>query len=445
MPVAIATQEMDTAKRLISWAGHEQELVHAHQIKSQSDARKLAPFIDTARKPMYWVGWSKPRKATGKKTRPHFSHYPHSRYSMGYFRSVEEEVSERKKFAESPVHKTAKDSLHAHLCDLLSRRADLRWAFKDERVSEFPLTGNLLAGVEAIEKEYVYKTSFGFEYKFDIALLGPQLSKSKERLLLGAVELEKENRFGMLKCLVCKALGFPMTTVNLEGLKAEDISDAWVRSALTETTATSEDGLRRNYVYVHNALYPVYMDMPDHVRGDDRHQFIVFCKEGDYLRLNHCLEKYRERLGLEKEILIDHPRIKPGNAQSEKMFINEGSIAGANWRDYNEEHYFRIQMKVPVSKQGPLYLFHIVLSRLLNSHFDTLCGYKPARRQQNSQPDNPFWTFTGSSGEEMLVAPKQLSEHLKPVIDFLSANGIFKGSMGNRKHGDHGDQLGEVG
>jgi hypothetical protein len=418
---------MERALRLISWYGREKEEVLARAIRSQADARKLGPFIDTAFKPACWVGWSKPRKGTGKKTPPHFRHYPQSSFSRGYFKSIAEEVEDRKRLTESSVHKTAKDKLTTYLQMMVSEKKPIRWAFNDERVSSFPLVGNLLADVESVQKEFVYKTSFGFEYKFDIALLGRELDG--EPMLLGAVELEKEHRFGMLKCLVCKALGFPMASINLESLRAEDISDEWVASALSETTASSEDGLRRNYIYIHNALYPVFLEIPYHVRGpEDLHQFVVFCKEEDFKPLEKCLTGYQKLLELITEVHIDRPKVNESDGKSIKMFANEGSIAGENWAEYNSKHYFRIQMKVPRKKEGPLYLFHMVLGRLLNSRFDTLTGYKYAKGIKNLDVANPFWQTYGSSGERLLIAPKQLSEHIKPVLDFLEKQDIVKKS-----------------
>jgi len=423
---------MESALRLVSWHGHERDQVRALDIRSQADARKLAPFIDDGRKPVCWVNWSKPRKTTNKKTLPHFRRLVFSRFARKSFQSLDEELVQKQKLSESKVHKLAKERLCEHLKNKLLAGQPYEWAFKDERVSAFSLVGNLLAGVEEIVTEYSYETCFGFEYKFDIALLGPVLGG--ERLLLGAIEIEKENRVGMLKCLVCKALGFPMVCVNIEDLTDEDITDAWIARSLKETKSNSTDGLRRNYVYVHNALYPVYLNIPAGVRGGTKHQYVIFCKEEDFELLGKRITECKNWLELDNaSVSIDRPRLNADNATSRKMFSNEGSVAGSDWPSYNNEHYLRLTLDVPLAKSGSIYLFHLLLSRVLNAEFDTIAGYKYAPGVRNENADDAFWRTGSLFNDGDQIAPKQLSEHIKPIIDFLREHGIYRDSSKSKK------------
>lgn len=418
---------MKTAFRLVSWLGRQKEQMEAIKIKSHANARKLAPFLDEKGNPLTWVNWSKPKINTSKKVKPHFRHYPIGKksHSKGYV-TLEEEIEEKEKIFESPVHKAAKKSLCMHLQKMVANNLPLKWAYKDENISDFVLTGDLLHGVEDIQEEYQYKIPFlTKQYRFDIVLLGRKLGK--EPIILGAIEIEKENKFGLLKCLICKSLGFPLVSINIDDLTTEDITEEWCENVLKETTHNSDDGLRRNYIYIHNSLYPIFTSIRSDLRRDNKHQYIIFSKEDSFANLIKCLEGYKDLLGIIKEqIHIDRPTLNSSNAQSIKMFDNEGSIAGREWSEYNKSKYIRLTLDVPNQNDTNLYFYHLIIARLFNAHFETLVGYKYSKGVINDDIDNPVWSIMSTEGKEIKIIQKQMSEPIKPVIDYLQEIGIYE-------------------
>jgi len=245
---------MERAFRLYSQGkGFMKEEVTAMSMKSRSDARKLGPFLDKDKILVMWVSWSKPiwneSKGKFKKRKPHFRRYPSDRINRNLKRQFKQEIRERKKSnGESDVHEKAKLELASYLKNTLSEKNPLEWYFKDERMSDFSLGGNLLRQVVEIEEEYEYKTPFGVDYIFDIALLGPSLREGKAPIILGVIELEKTNRFPILKCLISKSLGFPLVSINIEDLKLGEIDEDWVRKSISESRNTAEEGQRKNYI-----------------------------------------------------------------------------------------------------------------------------------------------------------------------------------------------------
>lgn len=420
---------MESALKLYGWAGIQKEWVKAIEIKSHADARKLAPFMDEHHAPLAWVNWSNP-KSLRKKALPYFRHYPVGKTQK--YRTLEEDFEEKKQFGESDIHFTAKTMLAQYLESLIKDGKSLEWGYRDDRISDFTITGNLMSGVEEIQLEYKYKLKLldGKEYKFDIALLRKNITKTP--FILGVIEIEKENKFGLLKCLICKSLGFPLISVDVGALKKEDITIEWAKQALRETTGNSEDGLRRNYIYIHNALYPVFTNIPVQLRLENKHQYVIFCKPIDLEKLTEYLEKYRVKLGLSRdEVHVDKPKLNRDDERSVKMFQNEGSIAGKDWQDYNSEQYIRLTLRVPSNKEGNLYLYHLVIARLLNAHFQTLVGYKYTKGITNKNPENSIWTHSELDRDtnelkKIRILQKQMSEPIQPIIDYLIKCGIFE-------------------
>jgi len=425
---------MERAFRLYSQGkGFMKEEVKAMSIKSRSDARKLGPFLDKDKILVMWVSWSKPiwneSKEKYKKRKPHFRRYPTDRINRNLKRQFKEEIKERKKSSgESPIHKKAKLELASYLKNLLSEKRPLEWHFKDERMSDFNLNGNLLRQVVTIQEEYEYETPFGVGYKFDIALLGRSLREDKEPIILGVIELEKTNRFPILKCLISKSLGFPLVSINIEDLKLDEIDENWVRKSISESRNTAEEGQRKNYIYIHNSLYPTYMKIPKKIRKDDKHQFIIFIDDDKYEKLCGCLEYYKSLLGFSGKDLVDvgRPKLNPNDNASIRSFSNEGSIAGADWRDYNENRFIRLTMKCPSNSKEDdnLYLYHLIVARLLNCHFNTLVGYKYCRGLKNDDMENEIWEIDNLF-HQCRIINKQVSEPIKPIIDHFEEIGIL--------------------
>jgi hypothetical protein len=106
------------------------------------------------------------------------------------------------------------------------------------------------------------------------------------------------------------------------------------------------------------------------------------------------------------------------------MFENEGSIAGPEWREYNDHQYLRIALKRARERRGSLYKFHVALANLLTLHFDCLVGYKIARGEYNSEAGSPVWLREKwLPKEEKYVTyrllPKRVSEPVYRIAKIL--------------------------
>lgn len=410
---------MNEAVRVYSWRGILAESVKATDIKSRADARKLGPFADFQRKRLCWVRWSQLGIA-GRWRRAHFRHLPKPSNMPKVRDEVLAEFEKRNSAkSESGRHKKAKEHLAMYLRKLLADRRSLKWAFVDNRVSNFPITGNLLADVVDVQTEYFIHTPFGKDYKLDIVLLGSNIVNNP--IVLGAIEIEFTHEFEMSKCLICKALSFPLVSIDITEPCEDDFSDQWIESKLVETTQTSLDERRRNYIYIHNMLYPVYMDLPFNADKHRRHQFIIFINDKHFENLLKHLRILKESLSLTDDDVLIQP-VPCRNEQMLAMLQNEGSIAGHDWFAYNAWRYIRVTLDRPINKSGLLYKYHLAMARLLNSNYDTLVGYKYRTRIHNDEPDDPLWHewVKGESGvKKVPVLPKQVSEPLCSIISVL--------------------------
>lgn len=415
---------MEKALRIYSWRGVLVEPVEATAIKSRADARKLGPFADFDRRRVTWVRWGKIAK-TGRWRRAHFRHLPQTSVRsdvQGTF--AQEFVRRQAAKSESSEHANAKEYLADYLKALIKDRRSLRWAFIDKRVSGFALTGDLLSDVVEVKTEYRIHTPFGQDYFLDIALLGPRISRKP--IILGGIEIEFTHEFEMTRCMVCKALGFPLLSIDISEFAEHNTTSLhWLESALVETTNSSEDQRRRNYVYIHDTLYPVYMDIPESIGKNQRHQYIVFSEDEQFKRISSLLFKLKEALGIYgNEVLIQPVVCK--NKQMLVMLCNEGAIAGHDWANYNESKYIRVTLDRPLRKCGPVYKYHLAMASILNAHFNTLVGYKYRTGLQNKEPREPIWHVwvpTDGIAKRIPLIQKHVSEPIKSIMDILEGLG----------------------
>ena len=411
---------MDEALKLYSWHGELIEKVKATEIKSRADARKHGLFADKDKKLVYWVNWVKLGK-TNRWRRAHFKHYPKNSSVKHYSsKNIFDEIEERdQKKGESAKHKLVKDYLTALLKRMIADGSPATWSFVDKRISQFPLTGNLLSDVIDVRQEYPIQTPFGKEYKLDIALIGATILKKP--IVLGAIEIEFNHEFELLKCLICKSSGFPLISIDITEVNEHDITEKWCELTLLETTKTSGDDRRRNYIYIHDMLYPVYVDIPENVLKETRHQYIVFVDDKKHDQLLKCLITLKEALGINgNEVLI-----QPQNCTNEQTLSaqkNEGSIAGHDWASYNTKRYIRVTLDRPKIKSGNLYKYHLTMANLLNSYFETLVGYKYRLGETNYKPDEHIWSVwqkQADGGGRVRILPKHVSEPVRSIMDIL--------------------------
>lgn len=364
-------------------------------------------------------------RGSGRKVRPHFRHWSREGTGRKMFPTFGEALARREATrSESPRHRKAKRVCAEALTELIKNGSRLPWAFRNPEISDFPMTGDLLSGVSEVREEYSIDTPFGEKYRFDVALVASGGS-FKKPVILGAIEFEFESRLSIWKTAVCKAAGIPIVSIDLDEVGEEMITREWIVRTLLETAASSEDGRRRNFIFVHSMLYPVFLDVPAKLRlGPDRHQYVVFAPNETLGQLKTRIEQLRERLGLREQEALVQPN-RATSEQARRMMRHEGSMAGHDWAKYNPDRYLRISLDVPRRKQGALYLFHAVLARLLCSA-DCLVGYKFEMGANNWDSEEPMWKvkkWNEQKGveKEFKIAPKHLSQPLRPLLRFLAA------------------------
>ncbi|MEA1988981.1 MAG: hypothetical protein U9N57_07225 [Pseudomonadota bacterium] len=407
---------MDSAFRVYSAnQGYFSESIAATDIKSSSHARKLAPFVDDNNQLVYWVRWGK-RKADGKTIRAHFRSYPkHTTHSLK--KQLHDEISSRQsESSESSKHKAAKLAVQAVLQALIDSGKHLPWSIIDPEISDFPMTGDLLANVASIEVEHSLKTPFdNQEYRLDVAILGRTIKNHP--IVLAGIEIEFTHTFDFSKALICKSLGFPLVSLNITELEESEITLEWAKKALMETTHNSSDGLRRNYFYIHPLLSTVYLDLPKNPHYESRHQYVIFCPQED--ELYKWIILLRSELDLTDKVDI-HP-VKAKNSQLKTQVENAGELAGEEWSDHNPNGYIQLSIDKPIGKCGDLYLYHLILAKLCNSVFDCLVGYKYETGERHYKGDPPMWKLPKFDKNRKLVfkknlAPKRVSEPVRQIL-----------------------------
>jgi hypothetical protein len=377
--------------------------INARRITSAWEARKLGPFFQ-ANKQLYWVS---PAKRNGYAVNPYFRNYPKGSRR----RSLASLLNEcARPGGESKVHELARETTKELMRERLNSKRKIEWHFIDRRVSAFPLGGDILSEVEKVDTEYWVVTPFGQMFRVDLALLGRKINGV--RPLLGIIEFEGSHGFNHLRCMMLKSLGCPLIAVNIKGLQKEDISRAWSYRMLTQTSLTAPEGRRGNYIYLHEMLYPVYTNIPHHIRKDHKHEFIVFAGDGIFEELIEKLRelKYAFRLG-DGQVLIQEARNGLGEA---------GRIVGRRWREYNRRRYIRVALDVPLERKGGIYLFHLAMANLLNAQYDTLVGYK--YRREATGGDRRLWHRGDGSGGRLRIIQKHMSEPLRLILNELSSS-----------------------
>jgi hypothetical protein len=409
---------METALRVYSWKGILKESSIAEDIKSRQHARRLGPFCSPDKRGIVtWVrsSWDQGRK----KRRAYFRNLPVGSGHEDLLKVARSEIERMQADkSRSTIHNPSRDSLAEAL--RLHIGSEINWGLKDPEYSDFPVAGNLMAHVEKVETEYTMKTPFGVDYKFDIALLGPVIKD--KRVVLAAIELELEHEFESAKCLLSKCLGFPLISLDLKSISPGPVDGSLLLQALVGTTKSTDDGRRINFFYLHPILYPVFLAPPKDFRLEKRHQFLIFAKNERLNKIRKCLESLRSSLELSPVDVVIQP-VPRKNSQVAVQFENEGSIAGHDWRSYNEDDYLRITLDRPNSGDRSLFFFHLTMARLVNSNYPSLVGYKYEKSVHNDSPDNPLWTRPVVAPDRSIIqvriAPKHVSEPIDSILKII--------------------------
>jgi hypothetical protein len=262
----------------------------------------------------------------------------------------------------------------------------------------------------------------GIEYCIDIILLGRKLNK--ERVVLGAIEIENTHEAEFLKILICKSLGFPLMTIKINEFEESKITKELCHNLLMETTSNSMDLRRRNYLYIHNLLLPVFIKKPINFDFDDGHQYLVFFRNiSDRERLMEAIQTLRNILDIDdKAILLQKVNMNKNDKSSITMIKNETQLISQNKDEYNIENYLRIVLPRPEHGEN-IYLFHMILSRLLALYFDCLVAYKYKRHYtRDENPGERIWRLQKFNQETRvfdytMYCPKELSEPIFMIIE----------------------------
>lgn len=381
------------ALMVYSWAGLLKTKVSAFAISSREDARRLGPFADLeGERSVLWRRRSINPLTKRLARRSHFAYYPDRSLppSVEQLRKeVAEEVeSEQRTKGESARHRKAQLAMVDAIKDAIARGMALKWAYRDKRLS-YSFKGNLLAeAIDAIPN-YMVRTAAGDRFYVDVAIIGRAINRLP--IVVGAVEIEYTHEFSMAKCLMLRSLGFPLFSIDVSETTEDGIDSAWASKILAETTWTSSDERRRNYVYLNDVLAPVFLDAGHLEHRSATHQFLVFAKNMDLEKLDAWLQIAAEKLELRKPSDLYLMRHNAKHPSAKKAVENAGAVAGEGWQDMNAGSYLLVQMRRPAKPSGALYLLHLLFARLVSSQIDAIVGYRATGL--NPSTDGRMWTM----------------------------------------------------
>jgi len=399
--------------------------VTARDIHSHEHARKLWPLV-TPSVPRQLVTWVRPTFAKDKlKRRSHFRTLPGAR-SLSVTQIFEqEEAARHKAVSESPEHSAAKHMVADALRQRLQKGIAMPWYFTDPDSSQYHLAGDLLLGAEAVHVEELVKTSFGCNYRLDVAITSKQVTKNP--ILLGGVEIEWGHQFDGRKALIGKSQAFPLISIDISGMTLEEITPEWADAALTATTHSSETGQRKTYVYLHDLLYPLYLQLPSGLVKETRHQFVVFAPDKDLSHLEKWAKKLQDLVGLPKSAMAVSI-VNAKSEQSRKMLENAGQVVGHDWQRINSQQCLRLTVERPSPVDLAGHMFHLCMANLLLSHSDSLVGYKYRSGILNDDPtedvwQHPKWNPKTKQADYYRILPKRLAEPRSHILDVLNSLG----------------------
>lgn len=209
-----------------------------------------------------------------------------------------------------------------------------------------------MSEVLEVASEREIKTPLGRTITADIVLYGPQLIGNE--LPLAVIELEYTHRFEALKCLLCRAMGIILISVDMSGMTEKDVTRDWCRQVLQKLKHLATEKEEGIHIYLPYSLYPVYLDIGRQLRGQ-KHAYTVLPRDRDYTAcLKTGIDVLKKSLHLSDEKALAKPFNPYGNddqiarAKLEKL----GPLAGRNWRDYSMTRYITIISEVPVKKKG---------------------------------------------------------------------------------------------
>ena len=415
---------MDKAIIVFSRKGLFKKTLSAFDIRSREHARKLWPSV-SCDESKQMVTWVRPSFENGRlRRRAHFRVLPSQNNYNSKEHFDDQEDHRWCTTKESTEHRLAKELVAAELSRRLSYGLGMPWIFKDKDVSDFPIQGNLLLGADRVVIEYPLKTPFGSQFRLDIAVLGSPVHS--EAMVLGGVEIELGHAFDGRKALIGKSLGFPLISIDITEMTIAEFTPEWASRVLTGTTFNHEEHRRKTYIYLHDLLYPLYVQIPLFIDKEKRHQFLIFADNPTLDKLNSWMKKLAQKLNYQNgEVAVAIVNAK--NEQSRKMLERAGQVAGPDWEEFNNQRCLRLTIPRPTdSNDLKNHRFHMTMARLLLSHSDSLVGYKYCNGIDNDRPDDDVWIVRRRSAdlkilEEYHVLPKRLAEPINRLMAVVSS------------------------
>lgn len=428
---------MEEALLLSSRAGFCKTTIHAYEIKSREQARKLWPLVAPDRGALLtWVSyWKDP--ISGRQKRSHFRRLPKEYQRKGIKSRFEKEESERQKsINESKEHKAAKCLIRGELERRLQHNEPMPWFFSDPSASDFPFQGDLLFGATKIEEELTIKTGFGPTFRLDVGIMAPPIVN--EDIILGGVEIEFENSFDGRKALIGRSLGFPLISIDITGMALAELTEGWAKDIISLTTLDHALGLRKTYIYLPTALYPLYLTPPSRLQIGERHQYIAFADKKKLNILYGWFKKLISSLGYSNQdiaLMI----LNAKNDTAKVQLKNAGDIVGEGWQNFNDYQCLRITLPRPAYDSDKLrnHKFHMTMARLFATQ-EVLLGYKydTGGIQHDLRVDVwmfPEWDKARRENDYHKLLPKRLAEPIGPVLRFVES---MKKQRADKKHLD---------
>lgn len=395
-----------------------QQLVVAAELNSHEHARKFWPLTaipghaGRTDRPQL-VAWVRPHVRAGRLIQAHFRVLREATLEELVERFDREEAQRQRESKESPEHARAKALVAAALERRRGQGLGLEWHYRDPKISDFSFSGNLLHAASRVQCEYPVPTSFGRNYRLDVAVLAEPLVKNPQ--VIAGIEIEWKHPFDGRKAMIAGSQAFVLISLDIGDMAIEELTEEWADRALTLTTQDDEAGRRRSFVYLHDLLYPLYQRMPaDEPMSEATQQLIVFAADGELQTFRQKVMMLVESVGIGKRDIV----VQVFNAkspQARRVVDNHGAIVGDGWEHVNPDACLLMTIPRFAVTDASSARFYLCVASLLLTRFNALVGYKyEPGIQVDDAPEGDLWilpaiTYRSPPRLARRVLPKRLA------------------------------------
>lgn len=397
--------------------------IRARDIGSRENARKRWPLLDPSPPHVLVTYVSAVFDEDGRLKRHSHFRKRKADAEKSIADVITEQAEARGRWAgESPEHSRAKALIADELRSRISRGEPLYWSFRDDDASDFALKGDLLLGATQVVAEHRMEPLFGFQFRLDLAVIGPPI-KDKP-WVAGGIEIERTHEFDGYKALMGRSLGFPLITVDISEMSLAELTPIWAHEALSATTRHDPKGLRKTYVFLHDLAYPQYLVIPNGLLHEARHKYIIFAADAALDQLDKHLRTLREVMGYTAtEVVVQKLNAKSDTART--ALENAGAIVGSDWHEVNAGRCLFVTAPRPIDiadRRG--HQFHATLAKLMLRN-DCLVGYQYELGLHNTDQEEDLWCVYSRESRQGIhcvhrFAPKRLADPLSRYLTFVS-------------------------